>query len=323
MYYPHNIEEVCYAPEHVEQVLTEIRLTFPDYFHDFIQSEAGQGLSLDDLAGLAEHFGSDGDIWKRRKKDEKETFQRIFQESIAAFEKDRDDYLELLDEEAFDEYEDDPNHFKNKILRDECPIIRVTIYSEAKELDKYKRDFNLANPAELLDVVMNLAMFANTYKESRTAEQFEAITTLEELGFEELDTEDYIVYGAIGGGIKSHLLYKQNPSFFPNRSRDALWALWYLTNKKTFGCEEDSEFLMINVKESTTQQNYFYPYELFSFYALQIFNMLDKEAEKLGVHINREYRFVLVNAFLQFVAATHSDEINFLKSQLKEVQHGL
>src|SRR6476661_1370211 len=50
----------------------------------------------------------------------------------------------------------------------------------------------------------------------------------------------------IGGGIKSHFLYSRYPYAFPNRSQNALWALYFLTDKKEFGFDDGSEFLMID-----------------------------------------------------------------------------
>jgi hypothetical protein len=79
-----------------------------------------------------------------------------------------------------------------------------------------------------------------------------------------------------------------------------------------------SEFLMIDTEASTTQQNYFYPYELFVFYAHQIFQHLKVEAERLDVYLNPEYRYVIVDSFLSFVAASHVSEIELLTSQIKE-----
>ena len=112
------------------------------------------------------------------------------------------------------------------------------------------------------------------------------------MGYFDLDEEKYTAYGVIGGGIRSHLIYKLYPKMYPNRSREAVWALWYLTDKKKFGCKEDSEFLMINVKESTTQQNYFYPYALFSFYALEIYRFLKKLILGQSVNISEKQRFI-------------------------------
>jgi hypothetical protein len=103
---------------------------------------------------------------------------------------------------------------------------------------------------------------------------------------------------------------------YPNRSRQAVWSLYYLSNGKRFGCKQDSEFLMINAKESTTQQNYFYPYSLFSFYALRIFNMLKEIYALQGItNLPVEYRFVVVDGFLSFITSTHQSEIDFLKQK--------
>ena len=151
---------------------------------------------------------------------------------------------------------------------------------------------------------------------------YKNVEKLEDLELRDLDEVDYTVFGVIGGGIKSHMLYKVYPQAFPNRSREAIWSLWYLTNKKTFGCEQDSEFIMINVEESTTQQNFFYPYELFSCYAYHVYLLLNKEAEKNGVHIDSEYRYVIVDEFLSFIARDHKEEISFFRSQIKENSYG-
>ena len=114
------------------------------------------------------------------------------------------------------------------------------------------------------------------------------------------------------------MLYKVYPAIFPNRSRDAIWALWYLTDKKTFDCKQDSEFLMIDINKFITQQNYFYPYELFAYYAHQIFQMLKEKAESIDVYFDPAYRYVIVDAFLGFVAKKHDDEISILKQQIRD-----
>src|SRR5690606_15237070 len=128
--------------------------------------------------------------------------------------------------------------------------------SKAKELDKYRYEFGISNPNELLTVCQNLSSFANDYAEDWKEYDYDSINSRSELDIEELDTENYSVFGVIGGGIKSHFLYKLNPAYFPYRSKDAIWSLWYLTNKKSFECEEESQFLMINVEKSRTNQNY-------------------------------------------------------------------
>lgn len=206
------------------------------------------------------------------------------------------------------------------MLKNECPIIHSTIHNKrAKELDKYRYEFNISDPNDLLNVVSNLYNFAEEYyHETYDLETYDQINNYEELGYGILDTDDYTVYGVIGGGIKTHMLYKVYPAVFPNRSRDAIWALWYLTDKNTFGCKQDSEFLMIDINKFITQQNYFYPYELFAFYAHQIFQMLKEKADQNDVYLDPEYRYVFVDSFLGFVAKKHDEEISFLKQQIRD-----
>ena len=163
---------------------------------------------------------------------------------------------------------------------------------------------------------------ANEWKNDWYEEQnFEKIDSCEELDYHQLDNEEYTAFGVIGGGIKSHFIFKLYPEMYPNRSREAVWALYYLSSKKKFGCKEDSQFLMINTNEGTTQQNYFYPYGLFAFYALRIFNKLKELYTRSDISLPSEYRFVPVDDFLTYVARTHQTEINILKQNSKNYHY--
>jgi hypothetical protein len=70
---------------------------------------------------------------------------------------------------------------------------------------------------------------------------------------------------------------------------------------------------MINKEHSTTQQNFYYPYGIFSFYAIQIFLELKKHFAKHGAAISVDYRFVIVESFLSFVGHCHQEKTNLLK----------
>ena len=313
-----SVEAVCYEQKHIEKVLDIIKTKFPEYFNDFIMLEAGYGVSEQDVQKIAEKLGVQK-VTSKKNVDITKKFKNIIIEASENFEKDREKYIAIFDQEALEEYEDDPQYFKSTVLKKECPIIHHTLFSTAKELDKYKRDFNISDSNELLTVVSNLFNFAEDYYDNFYEEKaYDKIDWHEGLEISDLDTDDYTVYGVIGGGIKSHMLYKVYPAVFPNRSRDAIWALWYLTDKKTFDCKQDSEFLMIDVDKCITQQNYFYPYELFTFYAHQVYQMLKQKSDENNVYLDPENRYIIVDAFLTFVAAQHEDEISFLKQQIKD-----
>lgn len=314
MYYPNDIEDICYEMEHINKVLEEIRLNIPDYFQRYLDTEGGETVAEDDVSRLAKVFGASGSP-KSKTKNYKLILENIQKQAINDFESDRKKYLDIFNQEALEEYGHDVSSFKNTVLRNEVPIIRNTLQNKAaKELDKYRQAFKESQPGNLFNVSRKLVELSNEWKSDwYDSKEFEELITVDDLGYHELDDNECVVFGVIGGGIKSTFVYKLFPFMFSVRSREAVWALWYLSGKKKFGCKEDSEFLMINLEHSTTQQNYFYPYGLFSFYALQIFIELKKHFAKHGVAISTDYRFVMVESFLSFVGHCHQDETNLLK----------
>jgi len=318
-----SVEKICYEQEHVDKVLEIIKNTFSKYFVEFLAYEGKAGLTEHDVQRIADSLGVDGKA-KKKSKDKTQSYKNIIIQGLADFEKDRKKYLDIFDEDTLEEYQDDPSVFKSKTLKHECPIIKSTIYNKrAKVLDKYRRDFKLSDANELLSVVTNLFNFAENYIENEyDLNIYDSIIGYADLSLSELDTKSCTVYGVIGGGIKSHMLYKNNPAVFPNRSRMAIWALWYLSDKKVIDCTMDSEFLMIDEKANTTQQNYFYPYELFAFYAHQIFQLLKSKAEELDVYLDPEYRYVIVDSFLSFVSDCHAADIELLTNQIKDSDYG-
>ncbi len=313
-----GVEDVCYEQAHVEKVLKSIKKNFDSYFIRFLDSTGGKGVSLQDIQGLQQKFGIEINQQKKNR-DLTANYKTIIREAYDDFEKDREDYEKIFRAEWLEDLNDDADGFKSKTLRNECPIIRKTLANRrAKELDKYRASFSKADADWLLSVVYNLCVFGDKYQENYNPNTYEDSQTYQDLALELLDTEEYTAYGVIGGGIKTHMLYKVHPAIFPNRSRSAIWALWYLTDKDTFGCGTDSEFLMIDLSKNIVQQNYFYPYQLFAYYAFEIYKLLKDKATKYEVYIDPNYRYVVVDAFLEYVAMEHDDEISFLKSQIRD-----
>jgi hypothetical protein len=314
MYYPNDIEELCYEQEHIDKVWEEIKQSISIYFQQYIDTEGGHTIDENKVEKLAEKFGLSAKP-KSKNKDTKKILERLLKEAVADFEKERQIYQGILNLEALEEYKYDVNSFKNTVLKNQIPIIRKTLQNkQAKELDKFRVAFNNAQPGHLFEVTSNIIKLANEWKkEWYDGKEFEQIATCDDLNYFELDDENYTAFGVIGGGIKSTFIFKLFPEMFPSRSREAVWALYYLSNKKRFGCKEDSQFLMINTNEGTTQQNYFYPYGLFAFYALRVFNKLKELFALQGISLPIEHRFAVVDDFLSFVSRSHQDEINLLK----------
>lgn len=311
-----GVEAICYDQKHQKKVLEVITSEFEKVFPKFIETEAGQLISENEFLQLQGMFKVFVDK-KRIVKDRKANFTAVILKSIEEFKKDRQKYIDLLDPELLEEDDDYPS-FKNKTLKNECPIIHSTLFSQIEELKEYKIKFNAAAPKDLYDVVSNLSQFSRDYYSSYDETAYQNITSYEELGLSVLETsgDTYTAYGVIGGGIRSHILYKNHPECFPNRSQWALWALWFLSNNETFGCEMESEFLMIDLKQNITQQNYFYPYDLFTFYAYHIYKLLNNKAAELGVEIDPAYKYVVVNEFLNYVTNLHAEDISLLRRQI-------
>lgn len=314
MYYPNDIEEICYEQDHIDKVWEEMKQIIPEYFQRYIETEGGHSIQDSEAEKLAEKFGSTSKP-KSKSKDTKKILERLFKEAIDDFNKERQPYLDILDLESLEEYKHDVNSFKNTVLKNQIPIIRKTLQNkQAKELDKFRTAFNASQPGHLFEVTSNIIKLANDWKNDwYDGKEFEKIENCDDLGYYDFDEEGYTAFGVIGGGIKSEFIFKLFPEMYPSRSREAVWALYYLSSKKKFGCKEDSQFLMINADEGTTQQNYFYPYGLFAFYALRIYYRLKELYAKHGISLPIEYRFVAVDNFLSFVARSHQDEINVLK----------
>lgn len=316
------VEDVCYEQDHIEKVMVVIRKNFDQYFIRFLDSTAGRGLSLEDVKSLQKKFKIDVQA-KKKNKDLSGNFKAIIREAIDDFENDRADYERIFRKNWLEDLDDDAYSFKSKTLKNECPIIRKTLANKkAKELDKYRINFSTADPDSLLKVVYNLCVFGDEYQKKYDPGTYEDAQVYQDLEMSLLDTKEYTVFGVIGGGIKTHMLYKVHPAIFPNRSRSAIWALWFLSGKETFDCRTDSEFLMIDCNKTITQQNYFYPYELFAYYAFELYKMLKDKASEYNVFIDTDYRYVIVDAFLEYIAMEHASEISFLKAQIKEGANG-
>lgn len=280
--------ERFYEPEHMKEVLADLHTGFQRYFPRFAP--------------------------------DKETLKTRYDTAIKAFEKDQVIYEDVLDLALLEEFEDDPGSFKGEFSR-KYPIIRRSLQSRAAGMERYQASFHAATGQPMLKVVRNLATFAQNYRQQMTDSDYETIKTVEGFdladlvkdGTEEGSESYYTVRGVIGGGIASHLLYHLYPNFFPNRSQNAIWSLYFLTERKKYGFEDDSEFLMINHDGTGTQQNYFYPYDLFTYYAFRLYGWLKDAGESIRCYTFRRHRYVYVEAFLGFVAECHQSDIESLR----------
>jgi hypothetical protein len=280
-----ELEEQTYEPGHIQQVLAEIEGNFPGYFKSFAQRP----------------------------------LETIFDEHIQEHEKEQEAYREYLDLEALGEFEYDPNAFKSHTRR-RCPIIRRCLMSQDEIMKEYRKSFNMVIGRQLLDTVRNIVEFGISYVADFDDEYHESVTSYGDLGLEPLNEDKCYCPGVIGYGIQSSLLYGVYPRNFAHRSQDAVWSLYFLSGRKDFGLADGSEFLMVHPDQGTCEQNYFYPAELFGFYALKVFVMLKSACEELGIAFEHRYRYVYLSRFCDHVADTHREDINTYKRSSEHVE---
>lgn len=301
-----NLGDRAYETDHIDKVLREVRANFPAFFKSF-----GSGQEEEETP-LFENSNFKVITSNKKKANVKIELTKQFQADIDDFESDQPCYEVFFDIERLEEEDDDPNKFK-KSLSKEIPIINRCLNSNAREMKRYKSEFFKKSGRELLNVTYNIILFGNEFIETFNEQKHEKVKSVEELGLSELLSDEYISYNVIGGGIKSHFLYSLFPNAFPNRSQNALWSMWYLTDKKDFGFQDGSEFLMIDLDKGSTQQNYHYPYDLFSFYALQVYLLLKEECSKHGVLLQDKYRYIYLDTFFNHITQVKQAEITDLK----------
>jgi hypothetical protein len=280
-----ELEKQVYEPGHIQQVLAEIENSFPDYFESFAQQPLESG----------------------------------FDAHVQAYEKEQVAYREYLSQEALEEYEYDPNAFKS-LTRKQCPIIRRCLMSQDEVMKSYKKSFRSVTGRQLLDPIRNIASFGISYVADFDDETHETAATYGDLGLEPLNESQYGCLGVIGYGIQSSLLYGLYSRNFAHRSQNAVWSLYFLSGRKDFGLQDGSEFLMIHPKEGTCEQNYFYPAELFGFYALQVFLLLKSACKDLGITFEDRYRYIYLSRFCDHVADRHREHINTYKWSSEHVE---
>ncbi len=126
-----GVEDICYEDSHVEKVLVEIKGHFDEYFEKFIETGAGNKVSMADFEKLQKKFGVDP-AKVNNKKAVTGNYITIIKEAIDDFEKDRESYEKIFDEELLDDYDEDADVFNlrfsvmsARLLEKHLPIRRL------------------------------------------------------------------------------------------------------------------------------------------------------------------------------------------------------
>lgn len=78
---------------------------------------------------------------------------------------------------------------------------------------------------------------------------------------------------------------------------------------------------MVHETKGTCEQNYFYPAELFAFYSLKLYLMLESTCNDLGIHFADKYRYIYLSAFSDHVADARRDDIKTYTRSSTDVEN--
>ena len=289
-------------PAHVARVWKEIEAALPAYWEKFVASETNVAKEA-----------------KKRKPAPKDLSEgavltRVFDEAVASFEKTATEYRKYFSAAAFEEYHDNPAAFKQTLSRD-VPVIANTLRQRHAELKEWQMHFRKAKANDLLQVFANVFDFIADWLKDHPVTSYAVIDDAENFNLDSLDDDETMrMENVIGMGVKSVVLHHMDPERLPRRGQFALYGLFFLSGKQHFDLPtKSSEFLMINDVNPVgdcfiMDQNYWYPYGLFSLYALRIFRWIESRAAKTGFTVDKSVRYVYVDRFFESVCNEHADD---------------
>lgn len=297
--------------DHIEKVWSVVGPAIPKYWEQFVKSEQEKTPA----AKLAAKFGG-GTTEK-----EGAVMAKVFEKAIKLYEKEAGKYREFFDPEAMDEFYDDPNAFKQGLSRD-VPVIANTLRQRHAELKEWQIHFRSARPNDLLEVFANVLDFRADWSESHPAAKYRDYDSADEFDLDPLDDDETMsMVKVVGMGIKSIMLFHLDPERLPPRGRNGLYGLYFLSGRDHFGLpSKSSEFLMVNDVHPASDgslimdQNYWYPYGVFSLYALRVFRWIESRAETAGFAIDRKMRYVYVERFFNAVCDQHASDLKTMRA---------
>lgn len=304
--------EKIQAPEHIARVWGKIEDALPRYWDWFVDREVAKSPSAK-LGGLYRTSGGPASPTLS-------AVMASFASAVEHYEKYAQKYRAFFDHDAMDEYRDNPNWFKQNLAK-EVPIIAGTLNQRRPELQEWQTCFRGAKGADLLGVLSNLLDFRTDWLLTHPEDPYRKYDSLADFGLEPFEDDEMTLANVIGGGIKSVILHMLSPDRLPQRARSDLYGLYFLSGMDGFGlASQSSEFLMINDREPTSngslimEHNFWYPYGLYSLYALRIYRWLEAQVQALGGGLDVHVRHVYVAHFMNQVCLEHVADMKVMRA---------
>lgn len=276
-----------------------IQSNFENYFTKFF----GQ---LDD----AETVSSSGIKLKSNKSRTIKNIRKI----IKDWEKEIVDYRDLLknvfSDKKFNVYEENIGAFKSKVFRNELWTVNSAMRTKDPDLARYKKHFSDALPEDIFDTVKNIIDQSNSYVNDETRViNYKDMLKIKDLKMDFLDSEDMFLNQIIGYGIRSEILHRLHPAYFPIMTQRSLWGMYFLT-------DNEDEFITIEKKNriglARVSHNWQYEYARFTYYNNIVANLFLNKLSELKIELKQELWFGYVNLFLREISIDHKADIKAL-----------
>lgn len=298
-------------PAHVSQVWAAVESALPKYWDAFVKCEQDE----EPVAKLSAKFGG------KATAKEGTVVAKVFEKAVESYEKEAVRYRQFFDPEAMDEFQDDPNAFKQGLSRD-VPVIANTLRQRHAELKEWQMHFRSSRPNDLLEVFSNVLDFQAEWSTEHPAKKYDSFDRPEDFDLDPLDDDETMfMVNVVGMGIKSIILYHLDPQRLPARGRNGLYGLYFLSGRSPFGLPSNSsEFLMINDLSPASDgsiimdQNYWYPYGVFSLYALRVARWIEQRGATAGFAVDRSVRYVYVERFFNAVCDQHAEDLKTMRA---------
>ncbi|MFA5805419.1 MAG: toll/interleukin-1 receptor domain-containing protein [Melioribacteraceae bacterium] len=231
--------------------------------------------------------------WEKEINSYRETFQKIFNQQKITI------------------YESIPEDFKTKQFRNNLWTVSAAMRTKDPDLARYKKDFGEALAEDILDTFKLIVNDSANYVKNKADKiNFDKLETIDGLQFDFLDKPELSLKKIIGFGIRSEILHRNYPAYFPIMTQRSLWGMYFLTSL-------EKEFITIEEKSrkaiTRVSHNWTYDYARFTFYNNYLYLLLAARLKKeYNVEILPEIRFGYCNEFLIEIATSHKEEIKDL-----------
>ncbi len=207
-------------------------------------------------------------------------------------------------------YQAYPEDFKNNVLGKELWTVKAALKTYDPDLARYKKDYREANSREIYNTVNGILDSTHEYVKNETPLiNYKTLKEKEDLRMDYLDEEDMFMNKIIGFGIRSEILHRYFPAYFPIMTQQSLWAIYFI-------CDSADEFITLEQQNRNERirvsHNWQYPYDRFTFLMNSLVNSLGKWLGEYGLRIKPEYRFGYINIFLSEIHKLHKVDIKML-----------